>query len=212
MEGTHSRLAFSPTSAPRSPLGEAHKDTEDRDLCEILLAMNDWPAAQPLDTTRLFLKPLSVADAQEMSHVLGDTSLYRYIGGTPPTLEQLTERYTRQSLGHSPSGEQGWLNWIVRRQDTDRAIGFVQSILLRSNESRSAEIAWMIAPQHQGLGYATEAARRMVDWLISEGTSTLIAHIHPMNQASVAVARKLGMHATTTIIDDEVRWEASLPR
>ncbi|WP_051921916.1 GNAT family N-acetyltransferase [Bifidobacterium psychraerophilum] len=70
----------------------------------------------------------------------------------------------------------------------------------------------MIAPQHQGLGYAKEAARRMVDWLISEGTSTLIAHIHPMNQASVAVARKLGMHATTTIIDDEVRWEASLPR
>ncbi|WP_152596828.1 GNAT family N-acetyltransferase [Bifidobacterium psychraerophilum] len=89
--------------------------------------MNDWPAAQPLDTTRLFLKPLSVADAQEMSHVLGDTSLYRHIGGTPPTLQQLTERYTRQSLGHSPDGEQGWLNWIVRRQDTDRAVGFVQS-------------------------------------------------------------------------------------
>lgn len=57
--------------------------------------MNDWPVAQPLDTTRLHLEPLNVAHAREMSYVLADTSLYQYIGGTPPTLQQLMERYTR---------------------------------------------------------------------------------------------------------------------
>lgn len=174
--------------------------------------MNNWPAAQPLNTTRLLLEPLTVAHAQEMTGVLADTSLYRYIGGTPPALKQLTERYARQSLGHSPDGEQGWLNWIVRRLGNAAAIGFVQATLLCSHESPKAEIAWVIGAQHQGKGYATEASNRMVAWLQTQGVNTLIAHIHPRNQASAAVARKLGLSATETIVDDEVRWEALLTR
>jgi RimJ/RimL family protein N-acetyltransferase len=174
--------------------------------------MNTWPTAQPLDTTRLLLEPLTVAHAQEMTGVLADTSLYRYIGGTPPTLKQLTERYARQSLWHSPDGEQGWLNWIVRRQDTAAAIGFVQATVLCSHESLRAEIAWVIGSQHQGKGYATEASRRMVAWLCAQGVDTLIAHIHPRNQTSAAVAHKLGLNATETTVDGEVRWETSLSR
>ncbi|MCH4161056.1 MAG: GNAT family N-acetyltransferase [Bifidobacterium sp.] len=174
--------------------------------------MNDWPTAQPLDTTHLHLEPLNVAHAQEMSHLLADTSLYQYTGGAPPTLQLLSERYIRQSLGHSSDGEQGWLNWIVRRQDTAEAIGFIQATVLGSHESLSAEIAWVIGSQHQGNGYATEASNRMVDWLHLQGVSTLIAHIHPMNQASAAVAHKLGLRATETIVDNEICWEASLPR
>ncbi|MEE8724878.1 MAG: GNAT family N-acetyltransferase [Bifidobacterium crudilactis] len=174
--------------------------------------MNDWPVAQPLDTTRLLLEPLNVAHAREMSYVLADTSLYRYIGGTPPTVQQLTERYARQSLGHSPDGEQGWLNWIVRRLDNAAAIGFVQATLHCSHESPRAEIAWVIGAQHHGKGYATEASNRMVAWLQAQEVNTLIAHIHPRNHASAAVARKLGLSATETIVDGEVCWEALLTR
>lgn len=174
--------------------------------------MNDWPVAQPLDTTRLHLEPQNIAHAREMSHVLSDTSLYRFIGGTPPTLQRLMERYARQSLGHSPDGEQGWLNWIVRRQDTAAAIGFVQATVLCTHESPRAEIAWVIGAQHHGKGYATEASNRMVAWLQAQEVNTLIAHIHPRNQASAAVARKLGLSATETVVDGEVCWEALLTR
>lgn len=174
--------------------------------------MNDWPVAQPLDATRLHLEPLNVAHAREMSYVLADTSLYRYIGGTPPTAQQLTERYARQSLGHSPDGEQGWLNWIVRRLDNAAAIGFVQTTVLCAHESPKAEIAWVIGVQHHGKGYATEASNRMVAWLQVQEVNTLIAHIHPRNQASAAVARKLGLSVTETIVDGEVCWEALLTR
>lgn len=176
------------------------------------LAMNDWPAAQPLDTTRLHLEALNVAHAREMAQVLADTSLYRYIGGTPPTVQRLTERYARQSLGHSPDGEQGWLNWIVRRQDTAAAIGYVQATVLCTHESLRAEIAWVIGSRHHGKGYATEVSRRMVAWLCTQGVDTLIAHIHPRNQTSAAVAHKLGLSATETIVDGEVRWETSLSK
>ncbi|MCI1217467.1 GNAT family N-acetyltransferase [Bifidobacterium crudilactis] len=111
-----------------------------------------------------------------------------------------------------PDGEQGWLNWIVRRLDNAAAIGFVQATLHCSHESPRAEIAWVIGAQHHGKGYATEASNRMVAWLQAQEVNTLIAHIHPRNHASAAVARKLGLSATETIVDGEVCWEALLTR
>jgi RimJ/RimL family protein N-acetyltransferase len=70
----------------------------------------------------------------------------------------------------------------------------------------------VIGAQHHGKGYATEASNRMVAWLQAQEVNTLIAHIRPRNQASAAVAHKLGLSATETIVDSEVRWETSLSK
>jgi hypothetical protein len=79
-----------------------------------------------LESARLTLHPLAVADAAEMAAVLADPELYRYTGGAPPTLEELTRRYERQVAGPAGSDET-WLNWIVRRRDDGRAVGFLQA-------------------------------------------------------------------------------------
>jgi RimJ/RimL family protein N-acetyltransferase len=174
------------------------------------LAMNDWPAAQPLDTTRLHLEPLNVAHAREMAQVLADTSLYRYIGGTPPTVQRLTERYARQSLGHSPMENKAGSTGLSAAKTLPQQLALCKPPSWFTRISESSEIAWVIGSQHQGKGYATEASNRMVAWLHAR-SYTLIAHIHPRNQASAAVAHKLGLSATETIVDGEVCWEASLP-
>ena len=177
----------------------------------IPVAMNDWPEIQPLETAKLFLEPLTVAHAREMTNVLADTRLYRYIGGKPPTLQQLHEQYARQVVGHSADGGQGWLNWIVSQRDSANAIGFVQATLIRSGISLTADVAWMVAPQYQGNGFATQAATRMVDWLYEHKITRINAYINPMNIASTRVAHHLEMHATGAVFDGEVRWETSLP-
>lgn len=170
--------------------------------------METWPAAEPLESVRLELEPLMVQHAQEMTHVLAPPTIYEHIGGAAPSEQQLVDLYARQVVGHSGDGEQGWLNWIIRRRDTGEPIGFTQATLVRSDESLEADLAWVVSPRHQGAGFATEAAQAVRGWLRSHGVGRLVAHIGPTNHASIAVARHLGLRFTDVVVDGENRWES----
>ena len=119
------------------------------------------PDRVTLEGMRLKLEPLVVSDAAEMAAVLAEPALYEFTGGSPPSLEELRERYRLQAAGRSPDGSQEWLNWIVRLSDDGRAIGFVQATIVNGR----ADIAWLIGVPWQGHGFATEAARALVGWL-----------------------------------------------
>lgn len=55
------------------------------------------------------------------------------------------------------------------------------------------EIAYSIAPEFQGRGFATEAARAARAWAAAaRGILRPVSFIRPANHASIAVARKLG--------------------
>ena len=163
---------------------------------------------EKLVSTRLVLEPLSLEHASPMVDVLGDESLYTFTGGTPPTLSQLETRYAGQVLGISPDGTQQWFNWIVRRRDSDSIVGFVQATVEDDNDSLVAEVAWVINQAHQGEGFASEATRRMIQWLRSTGVNRVAAFIHPVHAASIAVARHQGLHPSGTARDGEIRWDS----
>ena len=146
------------------------------------------------------LTPLTVEHATAMVAVLSDPSLYEFTGGTPPTLEELTDRYTRQAVGHSPDGTEQWLNWVVLLDSAP--VGYVQATVVGD----SAEIAWVISPSVQGRGLATEAARRMSELLSAAGVRRLVAHVHPDHAASARVAERLGLRRTDVVEGGEVRW------
>jgi RimJ/RimL family protein N-acetyltransferase len=165
-----------------------------------------WPTAEPIETPRLTLEPLRVEHAGEMADVLADPRLYEYIGGTAPSAAQLEARYALQVVGRSPDGRHGWLSWIVRENATDAAVGTVQATLTVIDGQTEAEVAWVIGSAYERRGYATEAAGAMVDWLRNHATSTIVAHIHPDHEASMAVARHLGLSATDLTAGGETRW------
>jgi RimJ/RimL family protein N-acetyltransferase len=137
--------------------------------------------------------------AAKMVSVLADPALYVHIGGEPPTLDELRVRYARQVLG------EGWFNWMLRLRDDGRLVGFVQATL-RGDE---AILAWLVAPEEQGRGLATEAATAVIEWLPTAGASSFTAFIHPDNVASEAVARRLGLAATDVVKDGETQWRSS---
>jgi RimJ/RimL family protein N-acetyltransferase len=168
-----------------------------------------WPTAEPIETARLTLEPLRVEHAGEMADVLADPGLYRYVGGAPPSAAQLEARYARQVVGRSPDERHGWLNWTVRER-AGAAVGTVQATLTVIDGQTEAEIAWVIGSAYQRRGYATEAAGAMVQWLRSRAATTIVAHIHPDHQASMAVARHLGLGATDSIVGGETRWVSTV--
>jgi RimJ/RimL family protein N-acetyltransferase len=141
-----------------------------------------------------------------MAPLLDDEDLHAHIGGRPATLDELSARYRRQSAGRSPGGEEGWLNWVVRHRVSGAAVGAVQATLRGRAGQLAADLAWVIATEHQGQGYAGEAAAAMAAWLREHGVNALTAHIHPEHRASIRVAERLGLVPAGIVVDGETRW------
>jgi len=74
------------------------------------------------------------------------------------------------------------------------------------------EIAYGIAPGYQGQGYATEAARALLDYAFGSGRVRVArAHTLPETNASTHVLKKCGFAFIGTVVDPEDgtvwRWE-----
>jgi RimJ/RimL family protein N-acetyltransferase len=74
------------------------------------------------------------------------------------------------------------------------------------------EIAYGVSPEHQGKGYATEAARSMTEYAFSSGKVRVVrAHTLPEPNASTRVLTRCGFRRIGEVIDPEDglvwRWE-----
>jgi RimJ/RimL family protein N-acetyltransferase len=162
--------------------------------------------ADELTTDRLVLARLRLSDARGMQTVLAEPALYRFTGGSPPSLEQLEQRYRAQIAGPD-TPEVSWLHWIVRFRAEGAAVGFVQATVTDA----TADVAWLIGVPWQRQGIAVEAASAVCGWLSTQGVRRLTAHIHPDHVASAKVARELGMVATGVLDPDgEQLWSGQL--
>jgi len=99
-------------------------------------------------------------------------------------------------IGHSVL--RGYTQWAIELLETGELIGRAGPWMPEGWPG--LEIGWVIAPGHQGRGYATEAGRaaQHVAWT-ALGAERLISLISPENSASAAVARKLG-----GVLDEEI--------
>jgi RimJ/RimL family protein N-acetyltransferase len=161
--------------------------------------------AELVTARQLTLVPLRAEHATEMAVVLADPDLYTFTGGTPPTRQDLRARYERWLAG-SPDPAVSWCNWVIQLHSSSRLAGMVQATISTSGDQPVAEVAWMVGRPWQGRGIATEAARALVAWLQRQSIRTVIAHIHPRNEASAAVAAAAGLTPTDHWQDGEITW------
>ena len=176
-----------------------------------------WPhdLSPELVTTRLVLEPLAVGHAAGMVEVLSSPALYTVIGGSPPSLAELTARYARQVAGPAQPGErrhtEQWCNWVLRAGP--HLVGYVQATLTFDPGAvaprPTAVVAWVVRPPDQGRGLATEAAAAMVQHLWARGVTAVTAWISDTHPASQAVARRIGLAPTDQCDESAERlWSA----
>ena len=78
-------------------------------------------------------------------------------------------------------------------------------------EGREIEVGWAFAPDAQGQGYATEAARAAIAWATDSFAPRRIVHlIKDDNTASQAVARRLGSRRTDETVHHTIAGEIAL--
>ncbi|MBU6424411.1 MAG: GNAT family N-acetyltransferase, partial [Chloroflexi bacterium] len=73
------------------------------------------------------------------------------------------------------------------------------------------ELGWSVFPEERCRGYATEAARALMDWAADAyGITHFISSTTADNDASLRVHAKLGFAATGEVIDGEIIFETRL--
>jgi len=103
------------------------------------------------------------------------------------------ERFVRQMMNQHPDTPGEWFQLAVALRSTGRLIGDC-AVKPDADDPRQCEIGFTLAPEHQGRGYATEAARLLVGYLFTaRGKHRITAYCDARNSASAAVLERLGM-------------------
>lgn len=143
-----------------------------------------------IESATLRLEPLVAAHADEMFGPMSAPAIYEYIPEQQPaSLAALRQRYKLLERGHSASGRERWLNWIVRLA-SGRCVGYVQATIY---PGATADFAFVFAPEHWGRGVALEACRAAIPSLAGDfGVRALFATVDPRNLRSIGLLQRLG--------------------
>jgi ribosomal-protein-alanine N-acetyltransferase len=144
-----------------------------------------------LVTERLLLRPVTAADhaALQAHWAAPDVRRFLFDGAmlSPAEISEAIEDSTRDFAAA------GYGLWLIQEQDRTDLTGTVG---LRPLDDLGLEIFYSLAPGSWGKGYATEAARAVVDHALGPlGLPEVLAEVDAGNTASVAVAERLGMTA-----------------
>lgn len=149
-----------------------------------------------LETERLRLTAFADRHFEAYASMLADPSSTHFVGDGEPLDRMNAWRSMAMLLGHWAL--RGYGMWAVEQKDSGEFIG---RIGLHNPEGwPDLEVGWMLMPEHQHHGYATEAARAALDFAFSEIKALrAISLIRMENTASERLARRLGGRQATTI-------------
>ena len=142
-----------------------------------------------LSTERLVLRPVTTDDhAAVLAHwTQPDVRRFLFDGAALSGVE--VAETIEESIGDFAA--RGFGVWLI---ELGSATGLIGTAGLRPLGSSGLEIFYSLAPGAWGHGYATEAARAVVEYGLGPlGLPEVLAEVDEGNAASVAVVRRLGM-------------------
>jgi RimJ/RimL family protein N-acetyltransferase len=168
------------------------------------------PKKQPTFLTkRLRLRPFRGSDLPALHELYGDADNLRYWSvEASPNLAR-TRRMMHWHLAYRPRHYALWAieERAVKKSGGRGAIGMI-NYHRRDLREKRVDVGWLMLPAYQGKGYAAEAGRALLKYLIDDlGIHKVEALIAPENKPSAALARRLGFRLEGGPIRD--RWLVS---
>ncbi len=157
-----------------------------------------------LRTERLVLRPVTAGDHPVLLAHWAAPDVRRFLfDGAMLSPAEITEAIQDSTRDF---GRAGYGLWLVYENDGPALIGTVPigtaligtgligTAGLRPLEHLGLEIFYSLAPDSWGHGYATEAARAVLDYALGPlGLPEVLAEVDEGNAASIAVIKRLGM-------------------
>lgn len=156
-------------------------------------------------TDRLIIRAWSDAegDLAVIQDLYSRPDVIRWLGGNASLVTSRTDALARVERWRSRGGADPSLGvWAVALRGAEGPGPVIGTVLLvplppsahvEAPGTAAIEVGWHLHPDHQGAGYATEAARGAVAYGFAAGLTEIFAVVSPANERSLAVARRLGM-------------------
>jgi RimJ/RimL family protein N-acetyltransferase len=163
----------------------------------------------PIETSRLRLRPFAPGDVAAYHAVRARAEVHRWLYSEPPTEAEAREAIERRIARAPETG----VALVAELAATGAFAGDV-TLTLGAPEHRQAELGFLFDPEHQGRGYATEAAAAVVALAFDVyDLHRVYGRLEARNLASARVLEKLGMRREAHLVENEWvkgEWQSEL--
>jgi RimJ/RimL family protein N-acetyltransferase len=142
-----------------------------------------------LETDRLTIRPWESNDAPRLFEMLSNPEIVRWLG-TPTVMTELIEAERKIEAEQDRIEPRGV--WAIAVRATGVVVGSVMLVEVPGSDDLT-QIGWYLHHDSSGHGYATEAAAAVLRFGLAAGLAEIHALTHLDNQASIAVALRIGM-------------------
>jgi len=142
-----------------------------------------------LETPRLLLRQFQPSDFDALARLSADPEVMKYLSDGKPKSRAESWLMMASFLGHWEL--RGYGLWAVEEKATGEFVGRIG--LLNPEGWPGLELAWTLARERWGKGFATEGAKAALEYAFSVlKLDHVISLIHPENAASIRVALRVG--------------------
>jgi RimJ/RimL family protein N-acetyltransferase len=157
----------------------------------------------PLTTERLLLRPFSDDDADALYAMYRPPDVSRYLYSEPRTRDEIPELLERAKQLIAIDDDHDGLRLAAVLKGSGALVGDI-SLWRVSREHQQGEVGYVIASEHRGHGYGTEAVRRMLRLGFEEvGFHRIVGRLDARNVASARVLERLGMRREAHLRENE---------
>jgi len=167
----------------------------------------------PIRTERLLLRPFQPEDLDALLAIYSRPEVAIYLYEEARTPDEVRAMLEKKIANRAIEEEGGALSLAVVLASTGELVGDVVC-QWTSAQHRQGEVGYVIRPDHQGKGYATEAVAVLLDVLF--GTLRLhrvVGRVEARNAPSARVLEKLGMRREAHLVENEWvkdEWQSEL--
>ncbi|MER3465041.1 MAG: GNAT family N-acetyltransferase [Chitinophagaceae bacterium] len=147
------------------------------------------------ETDRLWLHLLSIEDASFMQALVNTSGWLQFIGDRKVHSHDDAIAYINRILAMPNLSY-----WVVSTKEDNTSVGIIS--FLKRDYLEHFDIGFAFLPQQNGKGYAYEAAKAVLDYVLQTHEKVLATTI-PTNTSSIKLLNKLGLRFDKEIILDE---------
>jgi RimJ/RimL family protein N-acetyltransferase len=167
----------------------------------------------PIPTERLILRAFRPEDFDAVFAMQSRPDVARFLYWDARTEAEVREALTKKIASTAIREEEDVLFLAAELHGTGELVGDVV-LQWTSRQHLSGEIGFIVHPDHQGHGYATEASRELLRLAFEElQLHRVIGRVEARNIGSARVLEKLGMRREAHLIENEYvkgEWQSEL--
>ena len=178
----------------------------------IRILKGDITMLRTFETDRLILRERTLADIESCIEMDREPEVVKYIpevnklvNGTSANERKHREFIRERTEAEYPEGMGYWV--IESKEDQRQFVGWILLIPLDA-VGPEIEIGWRLKRKYWGKGYATEAAKVILQYAFEFlEIKEVVAYIDQMNKGSIRVAEKIGLvHKGGLETDNYIRY------